>query len=161
MCVDGWALRLFPVERRVLQANCNASGFSLGFFVGSGLFLSITDREFCNKWFGLEPISHALALQLVAGFIISSLVLVIFLTSEEGTEETPSIVESYSKMVSLFRIQNFRIWMILLLRAGIYTYCNFLWVRSDKSVVSNQPQVGWSRTDMRSVRDFLSSMSTH
>ena len=35
-----------------------------------------------------------------------------------------------------------------------------LWVRSDKSVISNQTQVWWSRTDMRSVRDF-SSMSTH
>ena len=31
-----------------------------------------------------------------------------------------------------------------------------LWVRSDKSVVSNKPQVGWSRTDMRSLRDFFS-----
>ena len=119
VCVDGWALSLFSAERRVLQANCNASGFSLGFFAGSGLFLSITDREFCNHWFGLEPISYALALQLVAGFIISTLILVMFLTSEESTEETPSIVESYSKMVSLFRIENFRIWIILLLRLGI------------------------------------------
>ena len=29
-----------------------------------------------------------------------------------------------------------------------------LWVRFDESVVSNQPQVEWPRTDMRSVRDF-------
>ena len=32
-------------------------------------------------------------------------------------------------------------------------------VRSDKSFVSNQPQVGLSRTDMRLVRDFSASMS--
>ena len=31
-----------------------------------------------------------------------------------------------------------------------------LWVRSDQSVVSNQPQVGRSRIDMRSVREFSS-----
>ena len=36
-----------------------------------------------------------------------------------------------------------------------------LWVRSDEPVASNQPQVGWSRTDMRSVREFSASMSTH
>ena len=36
-----------------------------------------------------------------------------------------------------------------------------LWVRSDKSVASNQPWVGWSRTDMRSVPDFSASISTH
>ena len=31
-----------------------------------------------------------------------------------------------------------------------------LWVRFDKSVVSNQPKVGWSRTHMPSVRNFFS-----
>ena len=35
-----------------------------------------------------------------------------------------------------------------------------LWVKLDKSVVSNQPAVGWSRTDRRSVRDFSASKST-
>ena len=34
-------------------------------------------------------------------------------------------------------------------------------MRSDKSVASCQPQVGWSCTDMRSVRDFSASNSTH
>ena len=28
-------------------------------------------------------------------------------------------------------------------------------------LISNQPQVGWSRTDIRSMRDFLAPMSTH
>ena len=36
-----------------------------------------------------------------------------------------------------------------------------LWVRSVYSVVSNQPQEGWSRIDMRSVRDFLAFISAH
>ena len=31
-----------------------------------------------------------------------------------------------------------------------------LWVQSNKSIFSNQPQVGWPRTDIRSVRDFYS-----
>ena len=30
-----------------------------------------------------------------------------------------------------------------------------IWVKFNKSVVSNKPKVGWSRTDMRSVRDFF------
>ena len=36
-----------------------------------------------------------------------------------------------------------------------------LWAQFDKWVVSYQHHVGWSRTDMRSVRDFSASMSTH
>ena len=46
-------------------------------------------------------------------------------------------------------------------KSCVFLMLCWLLVRSDKSVVSNQPQVGWSRTDMRSVCVFSVSKSTH
>merc|ERR1711894_61605 len=100
VCVDGWSLVLLDDDERPLQANCNASGFSLGFFLGSGLFLSLTDVDFCQKWFDLAPLSHACAMRLLAGSLLAVLVVVLTVKprDESNDDQGPTLSESFTKM---------------------------------------------------------------
>jgi len=137
ICVDAWALDLLPHSKRGLQANCNAGGFSFGIFISAGLFLSLTNPEFCSKWFGNAInkytsstddefsgalFSHSTVLKLYSLIIFLVLVFILFISlpdespPEIKSQKSPcsSIFQSYKYFFSLRRNKTLLIWLCIL-----------------------------------------------
>ena len=135
--MDAWALDLLPHSKRGLQANCNAGGFSFGIFVSAGLFLSLTNPEFCSKWFGNAMneytsstddelsgalFSHSTVLKLYSLIIFLVLVFILFISlpdespPEIKSQKSPcsSIFQSYKYFFSLRRNNTLLIWLCIL-----------------------------------------------
>ena len=121
---------MLPHSKRGLQANCNAGGFSFGIFVSAGLFLSLTNPEFCSKWFNTGSdselsgalFSHSTVLKLYSLIIFLVLVFILFISlpdespPEIKSQKSPcsSIFQSYKYFFSLRRNKTLLIWLFIL-----------------------------------------------
>lgn len=180
ICVDAWALDLLPHSKRSLQANCNAGGFSFGIFISSGLFLSLTNPEFCSKWFGNAIkkypnngdyefsgalFSHSTVLKLYSLIIFLVLVFILFISLPDGipteikTHKSPcsSIFQSYKYFVSLRRNKILLIWLFILSTCyiGLGPTLDLQNLKLRKLGIS-LATIGWIKTLSSPIRFLLS-----
>jgi len=178
ICVDAWALDLLPHSKRGLQANCNAGGFSFGIFVSAGLFLSLTNPEFCSKWFGNAIntsstddestgalFSHSTVLKLYSLIIFLVLVFILFISlPDESPPEIKSqksscssIFQSYKYFFSLRRNKTLLIWLCILSTCyiGLGPTLDLQNLKLRKLGIS-LATIGWIKTLSSPIRFLLS-----
>lgn len=180
ICVDAWALDLLPHAKRGLQANCNAGGFSFGIFVSAGLFLSLTNPEFCSKWFGNAMneytsstndelsgalFSHSTVLKLYSLIIFLVLVFILFISlpdespPEIKSQKSPcsSIFQSYKYFFSLRRNKTLLIWLCILSTCyiGLGPTLDLQNLKLRKLGIS-LATIGWIKTLSSPIRFLLS-----
>lgn len=163
ICVDAWSLEILPKSRRGLQANCNAGGFSLGIFVSSGLFLSLTAKDFCQRWLGLSEalLSHATVLKIYSLVIIMVLLLISITSLPDSAKfegsTCSSIIATYRYCLLLTRNKTLIIWLMVLVSCYVGLGPT-LDLQNLKLVTLGIPYatVGWIRTASSPIKFCVS-----
>uniref|UniRef100_A0A8C5MRR1 Acetyl-coenzyme A transporter 1 n=1 Tax=Leptobrachium leishanense TaxID=445787 RepID=A0A8C5MRR1_9ANUR len=114
IAVDGWALTMLSKQNVGYASTCNSVGQTAGYFLGNVLFLALESPDFCNKYLrftpqpkGLVTLPEFLFFWGVVFFITTTLVAVLKKENQNeraSREETESVTEAYSLLLSIVRM---------------------------------------------------------
>ncbi|KAE8604143.1 hypothetical protein XENTR_v10014589 [Xenopus tropicalis] len=129
IAVDGWALTMLSRENVGYASTCNSVGQTAGYFMGNVLFLALESADFCNKYLRITPQPKGLVtlpdflFYWGAIFLVTTTFVAVLKKENKreraSKEETQSVKEAYSLLLSIVRMPAVLQFCILLLTAKI------------------------------------------
>eukprot|EP00190_Bangiopsis_sp_CCMP1999_P001360 CAMPEP_0198731348 /NCGR_PEP_ID=MMETSP1475-20131203/29260_1 /TAXON_ID= ORGANISM="Unidentified sp., Strain CCMP1999" /NCGR_SAMPLE_ID=MMETSP1475 /ASSEMBLY_ACC=CAM_ASM_001111 /LENGTH=459 /DNA_ID=CAMNT_0044494305 /DNA_START=208 /DNA_END=1588 /DNA_ORIENTATION=+ len=120
IAVDGWALEILPKRYRAMTSTCQTIGLNGGFFLSFTILLSLTSREFTDRWLPHldDPLITISGYIKAIGIVSCVVALIILLIPEPPPSEEMSAVSVYRKLFEAVKERRSLLAVLLIHKIG-------------------------------------------
>ena len=112
IAVDGWALTMLSKKHVGYAGTCNSVGQTAGYFMAFSGFFGLSKLGLCS-------LTSFMQIWAIIFVIITLLVAVVKTESEDANEDTSSVSQIYTEMMSVVRLETVKDLSLILLTCGV------------------------------------------